>query len=248
MAKIPKGKKPEDALVKKASSLLPSDFDGLDLDPKDFLFVASYCSNGFKSGDAARVAGWKGKTQGDFSAHGYRLLKKESINLAIKRFIDSIIKPFKDKLEYEVLEAYYKRATYRISDFFNSNGTVKPLSEIPEEFICCIDGIEKKYFGKDADRSVVTYQLPNRDNALMMLYKFATGVEGIDPKTPTEARENLRNIFQKALSESDAETKMSKRTTVTIEEEYKNSYKHKAAGRPKKVPHTIEVQKIVKDR
>jgi hypothetical protein len=201
-------------------------FNDIPLLPKEMLFISHYCTNGFIGYQAAKSAGYKGSVV-TLSARAGALLKRDNVQQAVKAFIDSVLKPFKDRLEYEVLDAYYKRATYKVTDFFDDNGHALPLSDIPKEWVCCIDGVEKRYFGKDASRTVVTYLLPNRDTALQMLYRFATGADESEKVAPSEARENLRKIFESGIREQ-------KKETVSAEEEFKKLSTGK--GRPEEIP------------
>ena len=122
---------------------------------------------------------------------------------ALKIYFEQIMKPYKERLEYEVMDRYYKRATYTVDTFMQSNGRVKPLSEIPPEWLECIDGVEEKWFGKDSCQMTIIYKLPNRDSALQMLYKMVTGYDPNDDgggMLPADARHRLSNIFTAAMN------------------------------------------------
>jgi hypothetical protein len=235
--------------AEKGVSAIPQEFAELNLSMKEYFFVATYCSNGFDHNAAAKLAGYGTQRKirnghGDAFSASY-LLHREKIIKAIKLFIDAIINPIKAKLEYEILDAYYKRATYRVSDFIDNQGNVKPLSQVPKEWLCCIDGVEKRFFGKDANRSVVTYSLPNRDTALQMLYKFVTGFDPNTVDIPDAVNEKLKNIFSKAFNaDSDFEIRGTK-TTTTLEQEISIQRKGTKGGQPAKNP-AIEVHKVIK--
>jgi hypothetical protein len=113
---------------------------------------------------------------------------------------------------------------------------VKPLDEIDPEWLQVIDGIEKKYYGSQGQRCVTSYQLPNRDNALQMLYRIVTGQDPNDAKNnllPQEARTRLQKIFQGVVpSKTGAETPVKTTTRFTVEQVIQTGQKE--AGRPRK--------------
>jgi hypothetical protein len=120
--------------------------------------------------------------------------------------------------------------------FYEENGDIRPLDEIDPEWLCVIDGVEKKYFGSQAARSTVTYQLPNRDLALQMLYRIVTGQDPNDAKStllPQEARNRLNQIFNAVLPSKGSETPVKSTTKVTIEQVIQ-SQSSKEPGRPRK--------------
>jgi phage terminase small subunit len=229
-----------------AKKILPVDLVDLNLDLKEYKFVAVYCTNGFSGPEAAKEAGYRGDRK-TLQSQAWSLLKRPNILEAVKRFINSVIEPYKAKLEYEILDRYYKRATYSIDTFFDENGDIKPLDEIDPEWLCVIDGVEKKYFGGQAQRSTVTYQLPNRDLALQMLYRIATGQDPNDAgknMMPQEARNRLSQIFNAVLpsSKTGAETPVTTTTRMTIEQVTQT---FKEPGRPRKYCKLVKGQACV---
>lgn len=221
-----------------AKRIMPMDYHDLDLNLREYKFVAAYCSNNFKGGPAAAAAGYKG-SKDTLRSLSWALQKRPNVMEAIKRFMDSVINPYKARLEYEVLDMYYKRAFFDICTFYDDAGYIKPLDEIDAEWRCCIDGVEEKYFGKDATRRVCTYTLANRDAALRMLWQMVTGFDGDKEGSgllPAEARTKLQNIFQQGLSSSGeiySETQTKTRTTLTIDQVTTKTGK---PGRPRKHP------------
>ena len=190
---------------------LPMDLSKLDLSLNEQKFVANYCANGFNGTDAIKKSGYKLGTK-TASSMAWQLLQKEEVNKAIKLFLDSVLKPFRDKLEYELLNIYYRRATFSVSTFFTPNGNAKPLNDIPDEWHCCLDGVEKKHFGKDATRTVILYALPNRDASLNKLFDFVTKNAPTDnPDEVERTRKHVAEIFAEAM-----EGKMKIKDAVTV--------------------------------
>jgi len=165
--------------------------------PREYKFVAVYCSSGFDLMEAVKQAGYACRSPRQYRAVAYSLLRKEPIVLAIKAFIDATIQPYKDRLELELLEVYYKRATYKVDTFFLPNGSCRPLDQIPDEWKVCIDGVEERY-NAGGQRRTVIYTLPNRDTALATLYKFVNGTDpnALQGPITDEARQQIGVLYQ----------------------------------------------------
>lgn len=184
----------------KAKKLLPIDFHDLSLKPMELRFVAAYCSNGFVSSLSYKMAGYKAKSQSAQISGANKLLNKENVQEAIRRYIALILGPYKEKLEAQILEIYYNRAFYSIDMFYDPDGDLLPLDHIKKnhpEYLCVIDGIDKKFFGKDADVSVTSYQLASRDKALQTLNEYIKKADGTGIKElPSLKRQKLEEIFE----------------------------------------------------
>jgi hypothetical protein len=227
-----------------ARRFLPIDVQDLQISAKEYKFVAEYCTNGFKAPEAAQAAGYKGDRK-TLQSTAWAILKRPAVVECVKRFIDSVIQPYKARLEFEILDRYYRRATYQVDTFFDSDGYAKDLSEIPEEWLQVIDGVERRFFGKNADVEVITYLLPNRDTALQMLYKLATGNDPNNDKNnllPQEARARLQQIFNGGLAPSNSPLKTTTRLTL---EQVTQPMKGEA-GRPRKYCKLVKGQPCVR--
>lgn len=182
--------------IVEARKLLPDNLKHLDMNPREYKFLAVYCSNNFNAEDAVEKAGYVERTKAGYRAIAYSLLQRKDIVEAIRIYINTIIEPYKDRLELELLNVYYRRAMYTIDKFYDDNGNPLSLKEIDKDFICCIDDI--KYVKVTGNNSVIpAYQLPNRDLALQALYKFVTGqdVNSIEV-LPDDAKKKIQNIYQ----------------------------------------------------
>lgn len=185
--------------ITEARRLLPENMKHLDLNPREYKFLAVYCSNNFDAIDAVQKAGYVERTNAKYRAIAYSLLQRKEIVEAIKIYIDLVIQPYKDRLELELLNVYYRRAMYTIDKFYDSKGNPLPLKEIDKDFICCIDDI--KYVKITGTQTIIAaYQLPNRDMALNALYRFVTGQDITQPNTlPEDAKKKIQNIYQTVI-------------------------------------------------
>lgn len=179
--------------ITEARKLLPENLKHLELNPREYKFLAVYCSNNFDAVDAVQKAGYVERTNAKYRAIAYSLLQRKQITEAIRLYIDSVIQPYKDRLELELLNIYYRRATYNISSFVDEQNNFLPIKQIDHEWLCCIDNIKMTKYG-------FTYELPNRDLALQALYKFVTGQDlNTNPTVPEEAAKKMKVVFQNVL-------------------------------------------------
>jgi hypothetical protein len=107
--------------ITEARKLLPENLKHLEISPREFKFLAVYCSNNFDAVDAVEKAGYVERTQAKYRAIAYSLLQRKEIVEAIRIYVDTVIQPYKDRLELELLNIYYRRATYNISNFVDEN-------------------------------------------------------------------------------------------------------------------------------
>lgn len=182
--------------ITEARKLLPENMKHLEINLREYKFLAVYCSNGFNAEDAVQKAGYVERSKAKYRAIAYSLLQRKEIVDAIKIYIDTIIQPYKDRLELELLNIYYKRATYSISTFIDNNFNYLPIKEIDKEYLCCIDGMKNGKYGPE-------YILPNRDLALQALYRFITGQDITSPSTlPEDAQKKLKSIYINVIKSS----------------------------------------------
>ena len=184
-----------------AKQLLPENMKHLELGAREYKFVAVYCTNNFNAVEACKAAGFEEVSEMRYRARAYTLLNQKAVVEAVRLFIDQVIQPYRDRLELELLNTYYRRATYDISTFYTDGGYPRTLDEIPEEWKLCID--DMKFVKVDKDKVINAYQLPNRDSALQALYRFITGQDMAQPSTlPDDAKKKITNIYQAVMKVS----------------------------------------------
>ncbi|WP_405289496.1 terminase small subunit [Methanobrevibacter sp.] len=188
--------------IVEARKLLPENLKHLNINPREYKFLAVYCSNNFNAEDAVEKAGYVERNKARYRAIAYTLLQRKEIVEAIRIYIDTIIQPYKDRLEMELLNVYYRRAMYTIDKFYDSNGNPLPVKEIDKDFICCIDDIK---YVKNGQNLIPAYQLPNRDLALQALYRFITGQDiNATSVLPEEAQKKMKIIYNNVLKISNS--------------------------------------------
>jgi hypothetical protein len=87
-------------------------------------------------------------------------------------------KEIKTNLPQILLEQLYAQATYDPGMFIDKNGDpkFKDWDEIPENYRCCVEGIETNWHGKDADRKSVKIKLVDREKARKYLTKLCPSI------------------------------------------------------------------------
>jgi len=227
------------AAIKKQMSI---DFSDLKLTKPELIFVIVYCTNGFKSTDAMEAAGYKAPTRSALTSKSWHVHNQPNVRAAINRIIQSATKPYTDKIGYKVIEAYYLRAFYRLEDFYEDDGTLRPLSKLPEALKELVDGMTTRYYGKDANIKVREYVLPNRDTALQSLGRIAWGGNNggdQDVELPAEIRSTLAQI-RKNVQNSPVPDGSKVTTTYTATQTIESG--KRKPGRPRKVETEIEVR------
>lgn len=179
--------------------------DDLDLTDRQRKFSYFYVNNDFKGADAARKAGCKHSskktTEAAAMACQASLLKSiTKVKEAINRIIDNQLRDF-NEIRKRLNDYWWKRASYDIATFIDDDGEFKALKQIPKAWRCCVDGVEKKYYGKDAHVKVVVAKLADRDKAMEKLDRLInmTGNKEDDSNKLTD--ETMKNLMNKLKGE-----------------------------------------------
>jgi len=151
--------------------------------PRQRYFVINYV---ICNGNASKAAVMSGCTSKYYAVQAAKWMKQEEVQNAIHDFWEIVFGDKINRIERMLIDAYYRRAFTNRFKYFNTDGTLK--AGITEESLgedhIIIDSIETKYYGKDADRAVVVYNLANRDNAFKQLQSMlGLDVKKIDVKT-----------------------------------------------------------------
>ena len=112
------------------------------------------------------------------SVHGSILMKNKKILQAIKEYKEV----FKDERRREIEQDVYRitklRATYNPKDMICSlfgdspEEIVEKFKQLPDDVAVCIDGIDYKYHGSQAQKFTVSFKLADRDKNIALLAKL----------------------------------------------------------------------------
>lgn len=183
-----------------AKSKLPFDHSDLDLNPRQLKFIGEYVTNGYDEAAALKAAGIVAENASTavIRLNSVEVMNTPGIKKAIARMNDAVISPYRDKLDSQLREIWSVRANYKISDFYESDGTVKQLDEIPKHLHHAIDKVVEDFKGKDADRRVVNYVLADKAQAAKFLRELMTPKDEKDSNLPDSKRERLAQIWAMA--------------------------------------------------
>jgi len=181
---------------------LPFDVSDLDLTPLELKFVGVYCTES----NFDETIAWKktftnrakNMSLPEMRLEALDMLNKRSIKLAVQRFTDSVIGPWQDKLGTQLLTVLRTRSFYDISIFYHDDGSPRKLSDIPEEYRICIDGVLQDGKGRDGSAIFTTLKLGDRKESIKMLQDLLKKKEEIDDSVnnvPDEARQRIRDVF-----------------------------------------------------
>lgn len=170
---LPSGTAPEDYFPgwKEAGATLP-----------EVYFAVEYLSNGFDASKAYREVFPDAPTKkATFFGNAY--LRKPTVQKILQEYTTAWLRGRVAFLEKEIMDTTLARALYDPSMFLTPDGepAFRDWNEIPEAYRRCIEGIDVKFWGKDADRQSVTYNLANRSDALGQLTKLLSIIKtGMD--------------------------------------------------------------------
>jgi len=174
------------------------------LSNKQRKFAFYFCINNFDKLDAYEKAGYTYKTDNNpFNVAGAsQVYKSKNVQESIKRIIGENITVIKSPIKQRLADYWYRRAFYDLADFFNEDNTVKKLNTIPVQWRkACLDSLEMKYYGKDANTKVTTIKLPDRDKALNMLNKYVQFIEPTNTVNNTTVNNNQFQVSKEAESQ-----------------------------------------------
>lgn len=176
------------------------------LKPQYILFVAEYIANGFNATDAYRkTLARKNTTYESMKAQSVVVLSRPEIRETIQTIVDHWVLSHEETFKKRILQVYMQRAFYDPSDFITPEGgpAFSSWAKLPEEKRCVIEGIEKRYYGKDADRSSIVLKLADREKALnslsryINLFKSADDGGRLNLNLPDETVQRLEKIFRR---------------------------------------------------
>lgn len=137
--------------------------------PRQRYFVINYV---LCNGNASKAAVMSGCTSKYYGKQAALWMKEEKVQNAIHEFWEIVFGDKINKIERHMIDALYRRAFSNRWEYFNKDGTLKEGLVFPDDLgedHILVDGIERKFYGKDADVSVIVYKLADRDSAFRQL-------------------------------------------------------------------------------
>lgn len=169
-------------------------------------FAATYCSNGFDAQKAYLDAVNSGVSKASAKAMGSRMVQEPEVLKLLERFTNDWIGHCKIELNTKILQTLRAQAFYDPAMFITADGSpaFESLEDIPVDMRCCVVAIKKRYYGKDADTSVIEIELVDRRAALRELSAYINLMKSsaADDKTPKLSKDTeslLGAIFSKGM-------------------------------------------------
>ena len=133
-------------------------------------FAVEYLTNGFDATLAFSTV-FPAGTRRKASFGGAAYLRRPTVQALLSAYTAAWLRGRVAYLEKEIMDTTLARAFYDPSMFLNPDGTpaFESWEDIPEVYRRCIEGIDVKFWGKDADRQSITFQLANRSDAMKQL-------------------------------------------------------------------------------
>jgi hypothetical protein len=207
---------------------LPFDVsDLLSLTPAHLRFIGEYCANNFDESTAFRKAYYqkaRDLSEPEVRLEALTVLNNREVKVAIQRFNDSILGPYRDRMEHQIFEVYRNIAMADPMDFFNEDGSPKKLSQIPKEKRLALVAITSDLKGKDATAWLLNYKLGDRMQAL----KSLADIMGKSAEI-TDQVEQVSDDSRKRLSDIMAGVKAGMKLTKETEEKEDRIRKAKRA-------------------
>ena len=105
---------------------------------------------------------------------GSDMLRRPIVQQLIHDYTTAWLRGKAFELEHKVMETLEALAFYDVSQFLNPDGTpaFSSWDKIPAPLRRCIEGIEIKFYGRDANREVVNISLAKRSEALKSIAAY----------------------------------------------------------------------------
>ena len=177
--------------------ILPIDIKDLGLQQREVVFVGEYCANGYDEVAAAKAARLvpESATTAQCRLKAIEIVNDPRISRAIDRMTETVLNPYRDRIEAQLVKQLQIRAFYDPSWFYYTDGTARPLEEIPTDRRYAIDDVTESYYGKDATTRVVTYKLANKAQAQKELRELLSKKDSVDQSDSTSMRSELKKLF-----------------------------------------------------
>lgn len=175
-------------------------FDGLGLSKMQKKFVVTFMDSPYFGKREFRYDAYKKvfnpSNDNSCRANCTALLNKQKVKEAMTLYQIESLKNHKLEVTTESIEVLRRRSNYSVSIFYNNDGTCKDLSEIDQEWLCCIDNIkiDKKSNAGKAPIETKEYVLCNRDKARAELVKMLgvfRDMESLQVQVPVSAEKTV---------------------------------------------------------
>lgn len=180
--------------------------------PIERRFCYEYFASGFRLVDSFRtIAGELGDgTPDEVLRRAKMYANRAPVVKALKVLVDYFLQDRKLCYAPKILGVLEAQAFYDPAEIIDDDGGLcKKLSDLEPHLRWCIKGIETKFFGKDADRSVTTVVLVDRTVALEKLSRYIALFNG-EPGTTINVQNNIQNTTVTHVLPEDSRNRLTK--------------------------------------
>lgn len=195
--------RPGKPLTTDVSTIIP-DYRKIPLTLGEARFIIEYLANGRDYSAAYKKAISAVAKDRAASSGGAKLLKKPEILRGIQIVMDGILKSRKEELEHRILEVLWNQAFFDPSKLMLPDGSpcFTSWNEVPLQLRQCVDSIDTRVYGKNADRTVTTVKFVDRKQALRELSTYIGMMKGVSStvnlNVPPETEVLLKSVFSAA--------------------------------------------------
>lgn len=179
--------------------------------PEELVFAAEYLVNHFDTAAAFRLTfpdrcARSKNVDRHAAIKGNRYLRRPAVQALINDYMGNYLRSRMAELEYDLFVTLRTMAFYDPGKLINPDGTpaFKKWEDIPVELRRCVEGIDVKFFGKDANQEVVTLTLAKRSEALKAVAGWvATMKEGMSSasRSATQVSPETEMLLSSVLSQ-----------------------------------------------
>lgn len=161
-----------DGTLRTAADVFP-DWKKLGASMDEVYFAAEYLLNGFNASEAARYVHPEASPN-SWGSFGSQYLRRPIVQQLLNDYTSAWLRGKAFELEHNLMETLEALAFYDVSRFLNPDGTLafKNWNELPEPLRRCVEGVEVKFFGANAQRQTVSLQLAKRADALKAIANY----------------------------------------------------------------------------
>lgn len=136
-------------------------------------FAAEYLLNGFNATQAARYVHPEASPS-SWPCFGSDYIRRPVVQQLLSEYTSAWLRGKAFELEHNLMETLEALAFYDVSKFLKPDGSLafKKWDELPEPLRRCVEGVEVKFFGAQAQRQTVSLQLAKRADALKAIANY----------------------------------------------------------------------------
>ena len=138
-------------------------------------FAAEYLLNGFNPTQAAKFV-HPDASPSSWASYGSDYIRRPVVQQLLSDYTSAWLRGKAFELEHNLMETLEALAFYDVSKFLNPDGSLafSKWEDLPAPLRRCVEGVEVKFFGAQAQRQTVSLQLAKRADALKAIANYVS--------------------------------------------------------------------------